>query len=277
MLKASWAVLRADKELLWLPVISMVASAVIGGLFVVPVLLTTHHTVDAEGVSHRSSVSPAGWVAVFVGYLVLSYITIFFNTALICAADQRMRGGDPTLSSALADARARAGAILPWAILSATVSVVLKAVQERVGIIGKIVAGLAGLAWTLVTFLVLPIVALERVGVGVAIKRSAELFKRTWGEQVVGNLGVGLVGFLGVLCAIPVVIIGAVIGGPLLWVCIAAAVVWFIVLAAVVSALSVVYQTALYHYAVQGAAPAAFASVDLAHAFVAKKRRLGRS
>jgi len=99
----------------------------------------------------------------------------------------------------------------PWAILSATVSVVLRAVQERSGILGRIAVGLVGMARTLVTFLVLPIIVVEGTGVKDALSRSASAFKRTWGENVVGNAGIGLVGFLMILA-------GMAVAGPMIFI-----------------------------------------------------------
>jgi hypothetical protein len=176
IVKSSWAVLRQDRELVWLPVISFACTLVTLGL--------TFGLAWAGGAdlgSDRFHPGPLGSVVLFVGYVALAYITIFFNAALISAANERMSGGDPTVSSALAGARARAGRILPWAIVSATVSIVLRALSERSGTLGRFVVGLIGMAWSLVTFLVLPILVLEDVGVGAAITRSKDLFKRTWG------------------------------------------------------------------------------------------------
>ncbi len=100
------------------------------------------------------------------------------------------------MGSALRGAAARAGRLLPWAAVSATVSLLLRAIEERAGVLGKIVSGIAGMAWALVTFLVLPILVMEDIGVRDALRRSAEMFKGTWGENVAARIGFGLLGFL---------------------------------------------------------------------------------
>jgi hypothetical protein len=218
------------------------------------------------------------WVLVVVSYFVLAYVTIFFNTALVWAANERLEGRDPSLGSSLAAARSRAGTILPWALVSATVSFVLRAIEERAGFIGRIVIGLIGVAWTLVTFLVLPIVVLEGESVGKAIKRSASMFKRTWGENVIGQGGIGLVAVLAILVAVPVVVVLVLSGiTALVVLAIALGVVWFAVVAVVTSALGVVYQTALYRYASNGTVSAGFTQDQIAGAFAPKKGLLGRS
>ena len=40
----------------------------------------------------------------------------------------------------------------------------LQALEQRAGIVGRIVIGLVGMAWALVTMLVLPVLVIEQVG-----------------------------------------------------------------------------------------------------------------
>ena len=155
---------------------------------------------------------------------------------------------------------------------SATVSVVLCGFQESSGLLGRLVVGMVGLAWSLITFLVLPVVVIEGLGVGAAIKRSSELFKRAWGEQMIANAGIGLVGGVASLCGIPLLLLAATGSPTLAVVGIVLFAVWVGAVVCVTSALSVVFQTALYHYASSGSAPAAFAGAELANAFVPGRR-----
>ena len=210
-------------------------------------------------------------------YVVLAYVTIFFNAALVSAAHERLGGGDPTLGSALAGAASRAGKILPWAIVSATVSTILRAIEERAGFIGQLVAGLARVAWAVVTFLVLPIIVIEGIGVGDAIKKSSQLFKQTWGENLAAQVGFGLLGFLAVLPGIAIVALAAFSGsGAVLGAGIAVGVVWIVLVAVVIAALGVVFQTALYHFAIDGSLPAgSFSQTTMVAAFAPKKGRAG--
>ena len=279
---SSWAVLRQDKELMVLPLISGVASLMIAATFLVPIFMTSQ-TTDIEG-NATSSFGPLQYVLFFAMYVVLAYIAVFFRTALLCGADERMKGGNPTLSSALSGAGRHAGKILPWAIVSATVSVILRSLEQRSGLLGRIVIGLVGMAWTVVTFLVLPILVFEGVGVRDAVKRSAQLLKATWGENLIVNGGIGLFGFLLMLPAFLLVAIGVATDGgsggiPLgLIVTGSVAVVWIIAVSCWTNAMSSVFQLALYRYAVDGQAPAAFASVELGTAFKQKgkaSRRMG--
>ncbi len=260
--KESWKVLQADKELLILPVISGIASIIVAATFAVPLFLTSSG--DEAGI--------LTYIVLFIMYVVLAYVTIFFNAALVSAAHERLNGGDPTLRTALAGAASRAGKILPWAIVSATVSTILRAIEERAGFVGQLVAGLAGMAWAVVTFLVLPIIVIEGIGVSDAIKKSGRLFKQTWGENLAAQVGFGLLGFLAVLPGIAIVVLAALSGnGGVLGGGIVVGVVWIILVAVVIAALSVIFQTALYHFAVDGTVPAgAFSQATMAAAFAPK-------
>ncbi len=262
--KASWAVLRTDTELVLLPVISAIASTVVAASFIVPLFV-------AAGGATQLEPGNTELVVGFVLYLVLAYITIFFNAALVHGANERLAGGDPTLGSAIRGAMGRAGAILPWALLSATVSLILRAIEERFGMVARIVAGLVGLAWTLITYLVVPILVIEGVGVAEAVKRSSEMFKRTWGENVAGNVGFGLLGFLGMVPGFAIGFYGITLGNLFV---LAIAVIWLVLVAVVVATMSGIYQTALYRYAKLGSAGGSFDNAALASSFEPKHRRL---
>lgn len=245
--KSSWQVLKADKELMLLPVLSGASSLAVMALFIIPVFVT------ASGI--EGGLRASGYVALFAMYFVLAYITIFFNAALISAAHERLSGGDPTVRSALRGAGRRAGRILPWALVTATVSIILRAIEERVGFVGQIIVSLVGLAWAVVTFLVLPAIVIEGVGVRDAFRKSTGLLRNTWGENLAGQAGFGLLGFLLILPGAAVGVLAAMAGGPVLVAGIAVAAVWIALVAVAVTALSGIYRTALYHFAVDGQVP----------------------
>lgn len=247
LVKSSWQVLKADKELMLLPVLSGAASLAVVALFVIPVFAT------ASG--WEGGLSASGYAALFAMYFVLAYITIFFNAALISAAHERLSGGDPTVRSALRGASRRAGRILPWALVTATVSIILRAIEERVGFVGQIIVSLVGLAWAVVTFLVLPAIVIEGVGVRDAFRKSTELLRNTWGENLAGQAGFGLLGFLLILPGVAVAVLAALAGGVVMAAGIAAAAIWMALVAVTLAALSGIYQTALYHFAVDGQVP----------------------
>lgn len=272
LLQASWNVLRQDREMLVLPILSALSSVAL-----LVVVFFGMFADDLQVLRDGGELAPptAGqWIVLGLVSYLLTFITIFFNVAQVCAADDRMTGGDPSIGSALSDATKHLTAIAPWALVSMVVSMVLRAIEERGGWIGKIVAGMLGLAWALITYLVLPILVIEGIGVREAITRSKELFVKTWGETVSGELGMSLVAFVAVLVPLPFLLLIGGGGQPVMvGTAIALGVAWLLVVATVLGALNMVFRVALYRFASDGAAPEGFDHLDFAQMFPPKRRR----
>jgi hypothetical protein len=197
--------------------------------------------------------------------------------ALCAGANERLQGRDTTMGHMLSIANTRLHRILPWAVLSATVSIIMEAIEERFGFLGQIIAGLIGAAWNVVTFLSVPIIVFEDLGPIHALKRSGHLLKQTWGENLMAQIGLGLIGLLAFIPGIAIGAAGIAVGGAGAVLLIAVAVLYLAIAASILGALSGIYRTALYRYAVDGEVPAAFASTDMEHAFGQRKglRRAG--
>ena len=267
LVKASAAVLRSDKELLLFPVISSLATLLVAATFLVPVL--------GLRIFEGGDIGVLGAIVGFLFYLCQYFVIFFFNTALVGAAMIRLEGGDPTVADGLRIARSKAGVILGYAALAATVGLVLQMISEKAGFLGKIVVSLVGMAWTVASFLVVPILVSRDVGPIDAVKESIELLKRTWGENVAGNVGIGmafgLVTMAVVVLAVALVIAAAVVGGAKLAIVVGVFGVLAVALVAVIqAALSGIYSAAVYRYAVDGIAPAGFAGPQLQSAFQPK-------
>jgi len=243
---ASWKVLKADKELIVLPVMSLLATIAVALSFLWPILQSCTDTI---GAADTCELAGTDYAIMGVAYVALAFVTIFFNAALVHAANERMSGGDPTIGSAIRGALGRVHRILPWALVSATVSVILRSLEERAGVVGRIVIGFVGLAWSLVTFLVIPVLVIEDIGVVDAVKRSGEMFKRTWGENVAAQVGFGILGFLAALPALLVIGLGFSAGGSVAVIAIALAIGWILFASLVTATLSGIFQTALYRFA----------------------------
>lgn len=269
LIKASAAVLRSDKELLLFPVLSAGASLLLILSFALPL-------VGVRAFADGAEPSPAMLAVGFAFYFSQYFITIFFNAALVAAAMIRLQGGDPTVGDGLRAAWQRIGVIAGYAVLAATVGMVLRAVEERVGLLGRIVASLVGVAWTVATYLVVPVLVVRNVGPLDAVRDSATLFKRTWGENLIGNGGIGVVfvmlNLLLVAAGVFTVMATVSAGLPSLALMLAIVFVLLLVFSVLVqSSLSGVYSAVLYRYASVGHAPGGFDQALLAGAFVPKR------
>ncbi len=275
LIKASGRVLAADKELLVLPVLSAIAGMIVIASFLFPALIDGWLPQAVRDAQAQGQGDPLVYAWIFSLYVVLYFVGFFFNAALVCAALERLRGGDPTLGSALGGAGSRFWSILGYAIIAATVGLILRAIEERVGWVGKLVVGLIGAVWTIATFLVVPVLVAQDVGPLDAVKQSAVLLKKTWGENLIGQGGIGFGFFLLYLLTTFVMIgllmlVGGEGGGAAAGVVVVLFIVTVLLLATMQAALSAIYSAALYRFAAEGDAGAAFGAQTLSRAFQPK-------
>lgn len=274
--KASAAVLRSDRELLVLPVVAGICALIVSAAFIVPAFVTGVLG-DVTGTGREEPEPAALYVWLFVFYVVQYFVILFFNTALVGAALERLRGGDPTLGSAIALAASRIGAIAGYAIIAATVGVVLRFIGERLGPVGRIVEGVLGVAWTVTTFLVVPVIAARGLGPVAAVKESAALLRRSWGENIIGSAGIGLVfGLLIFAIAVAGFGLAGVLAAdrslaPAGWAVGALTVVALCIIWVYAAALGAVYSAAVYSFATSGTAPRGFEPGLLSAAFRTRK------
>jgi hypothetical protein len=269
--KISWSVLKSDRSLAWFPVMSAIAALVVIGIFGGLVAATG---IDDTG--REESLKGIGYVFIGIAYIALAFVSTYFLAGLVHGANERLQGRDSTVGGSIAAANAKLHRILPWAFVQGTVSIIIAIIEERFGIVGTIIARLIGAAWAIVTFLTVPIIMLEDLAPIQALKRSGTLLKQTWGENIVAQAGFGLLALVAMLPGLALIGIGVATGSLAVAIAIGiVGVVWVAIVSVVISAMTGIYRTALYRYAVDGTAPAAFAGADLGHAYGPKKQRGG--
>jgi hypothetical protein len=262
--RVSWKVLRKDRELLVLPILSFVTSIVVLVLLWLPTL----SAIDTSGLAGESE--DPGAVLIIVGVIsamAMSIISVFFNGALVAGAHERLSGGDPTVRSALGRALSRLSGLLPWAIITGTVGLILQAARERAGWLGRFVVNMVGMAWQTATFLVVPAIVIDDLGAVDGLKSSASLLKRTWGENIAARVGFGLLGLVAMIPAVVVLMATGALGGAALVVGIILTVAYVALVVVVLTALNAVFQTALYLYATTGSVPTGFDDSNLQASF----------
>ncbi|MFK3737005.1 DUF6159 family protein [Massilia sp. TN1-12] len=271
LVRASIQVLRQDNHLLLFPILSSVALVLVLVAFALPVF----------GLASIDGIGEGGlYGAAFLFYVVQYVVIFYFNAALVGAVMIRLDGGTPTLGDGLRIANSRFPAILGYAVISATVGVILRAIQERLGVVGRLVIGLVGAAWAVATFMVVPVIVVRDSGAIDAISESTSLLKRTWGENVVGQTGLGAafgVIYFGLatvtsLLAVPLMLnVRAV--SPALFI-VFAIVVLLAVLACILfhATLSGIYAAVLYRYASDGRGTPGFDQSVLDASFVRKSK-----
>ena len=267
--KKSWALLNGHRELVRFPLYGGIATIILGLVFLGPGAFALD--------KHSYGI---GIPLVVIGIYVLSVIGIYFSVGLAACADLIFRGQNATVSDGIAVANTRFSQICGWAALSTAIAVVIGVLENQGGALGDIAGRLIGTAWSLVTFLSVPVIAIEGTGPFETLKRSGALFKQRWGQQITGNLAIGGIVFLiGFLPAVALIVVGVVIwpsagfAGALL-VVIGALILCIALL--ISKALSGVFGVALYRYALEGEVLGGFTQEDLESA-VKPKRGAKRS
>lgn len=252
-----WQVLKQDKALLLFPLISGICCLLLLISFAVPIYATDSWEPPKPDAGTNAQVAYYG--VLFLFYLANYFVIVFFNSGIVACATMRLSGGSPTISDGFRAAASRLPVIAGWALVSATVGLILRIIEDRSEKIGRIVAGLLGIAWTVVSFLVVPILVVENKNPFGALKDSTALLKKTWGEQLVSSFSFGMIFFLLSIPAFILIFLGIFAGSTtLLIACIGLAVVYLIVLALIQSALQSIFQSALYLYAREGRVPEGF-------------------
>lgn len=277
LMKASAGVLRSDKSLLVFPLLSGLCTLLVAASFLIPVVVMMVGGEHA-GQDFNQRMSAGAYLLMFAFYLVQYFVIIFFQTALTGVALMHLRGEPTSVAAGFALARSRLPHIFGYALIAATVGLVLRMIQERLGLVGRLVVGFLGLAWTVATFLVVPILASEDVGPVDAVKRSVELLKRSWGENLIGNGGIGVV--FGLLMVVAALVGAVLIGGAValqsvvaIVLAVTVVVLGFILLGLIQSSLQGIYSAALYRYAEAGEASVGFDQALLEQAFRSKQKK----
>ena len=262
--KASWAVLQHDRELAVLPILGALASLAVVLAVGLPIWLSTDG-IDDGGSSAGSD--PMLWIGGIIILLAVTVITVFFNAAVVSGARERFSGGDPTISSAIKGAFSRLHVIVPWAILALTVGMIIRLIQSSDNIVARILGSLLNMAWGVLTFLVVPILVVEQTGPFQSLSRSGELLRRTWGENLIAQVGFGIIGLVAAIPGIIIIAIGASAGSVGALVAIVIGFGWIALVSVVISTLTAIFQMALYIYATTGQVPMGFKQSGISDTF----------
>lgn len=271
----SLELLRKDKEVMVFPILSflasialfaVVASAVFFGMFQGDLDALEQALASAENDTTQTPPPYGAYVAMFVYYIMAVFITVFFEFGIVTIVHARINGNDLAFRDGIRAAAQNTGKIFVWSCVTATVGVILQFIADRVKLLGKIIVSLFGAAWNILTFFIVPVLALEHVGIKDSIRHSGQTFKKTWGETLIVNISAGL--FLGIVAFVVLfLIIAGGVGlaivfegamGVILVVTAVFALLSMLFFAIVSATLSVVFKVVLYEYAKTGRAVAGF-------------------
>lgn len=255
--KLAFSVINKDRELLGFALLSFIFSTVFAIAMIIPSVVPTLIQNDYS----YESLQLVEYLIIFATYFGLAFIATFFNVCVVYTTKVRFEGGDATFGESFKFALSRLSVIFQWSLISATVGLLLRILHDlasRLGkggqIIAQIVIGLIGMAWSIVTIFVVPVLVYENIGPIDAIKKSAQVIKKTWGESLIRTIGLGIVQFVVFLLIIGLSVgivygLSSVMGGTGVLVGIAIGGLLLLLAGLIFSVATAIFNTALYVYA----------------------------
>ena len=156
----------------------------------------------------QTTSSYMAWI--FLTYMIGSIIVVFWNSAIIASAHERLTGGDPTIMTGIKVAFSRIHIIILWGIIAGTVGLLLRIARDAANknskggmkMVAMVVLWLVEIAWWIYTFFIIPMIVLEKKGIREGLREGRSLFGKTWGENVTSGLGIGLITLVGIIISL---------------------------------------------------------------------------
>ncbi|MEI6490842.1 MAG: DUF6159 family protein [bacterium] len=261
LVRESLNVLKQDKELALFPVVSAITSLVALIAFLAIFFFSIMGgDVNFFDNSSDEQLNVLGYVIGFVYYLVMFFIANYFMAGIYTIVHARFNGTNLSFGEGIANANKNIGKIFTWSLISATVGIVLQIISDKSKLVGKIVAGLLGAAWGILTYFSLPSLVIGQRSIKESFKESAAVIRRTWGETIIVNFGIGL--FFGLISFLVItVMIGVAVLVPTMEIAIllgALLIIYLIALSIISTTLGSIVKLALYEYATTGNVPLGF-------------------
>jgi hypothetical protein len=263
LFKESFHFLRSDAEMMWIPLITSLISM---GLFALLCAISFFGAFggDFEALKRLGEESSVlMYVFMFCAYVISAFTLALSQAAIVHIVYTRIKGGDATLAQGLSAAFSHWFSLLLWSAITSTVGVILNMIAERSKILMTILVYMLGTAWSVLTYFVVPAMVIDKKTAFESIPHSAFVFKKTWGETLVGNVSLSVVFLLGnlafllltalaVIAAVVLNSIALLVGIGIIFL------IGVFVSVLLQSTLNGVIKTLLYVYASEGTIPTSF-------------------
>ena len=280
LLKASNTVFRSNPSLMVYPFISVLAVIVLMIFVLLPGLSGTLFVLYKMGIvgpDHQDA-----WQA-YLGaipfLLIVQWVSIYISAMFYASADAALKGEKLGYKAAAKEIWQHRAAITKWALFAGIVGVIIRYLEDKLGLLGLIVLRLLGIAWALATVFVVPTLVRKDMGPIDTLRHSANLFKKTWGENFTAQFSMGIFSAFGIFAAILMVfglvsfyslgivnLVTAILLGVLV-----ALVAWLFI--SYIVALQTIFTAALYRYAETGDYVGPYTAEIIQGAFTPKKSR----
>ncbi|TQF04228.1 hypothetical protein E6W39_20855 [Kitasatospora acidiphila] len=158
-------------------------------------------------------------ISLGVGYLLLGFALTLCSAAMICAVDDVLRGEPARIGVSYRRALRHWRQLLAWSLLNTTVLLLIRQLK-RIPVAGEIMDGLFSAGWAVATYLALPAMMIDGLGVTEGIRRSSRMLRATFSRQVYGSLWIAapvvlsvVIGFLAFMLGVESNSLGPAVAG----------------------------------------------------------------
>src|SRR3989338_1515753 len=190
--KLTFHVIRQDKELLLFPILAGIFSIIFLLALLFPTLVVSFLNTG------RAEWGFSVLALLFIAYLGLAFIATFFNVCVVYTTKRRLEKGNATFGESMRFALSKIHLILSWSLLAAIVGLLLRMLENMAqrsrggNALMRFLVGGLGMAWGIITLFVVPSMVYYNLGPIEAIKKSAQVLKKAWGESLIRYIGLGL-------------------------------------------------------------------------------------
>ncbi len=186
-IKAGWALGKqvrklvfSDRRLLLYPVLMAV-------VVFAEMLLIFGSLVFGPFVGLRSLGAISYMAALFIFYLVSTFTSTYVLVALLIGFRAYASGKPISIGESFSAASQYSKYILEWALFYSIVLMIIRALEQRLGNVGRLVLGLAaGIALSVAAAFVVPVIIDNKLGPISAMKESASFFLKNFGRTLGG-------------------------------------------------------------------------------------------
>lgn len=295
LFKCSLRVLRENPKLFIFPLIALILTCIIALFFLVPIVSVLHqgHGVNGLFANYQAMVmdggkhhhaSPLIYLILAAIYVLTMFFATFFNVAFYNEIFHAFNGQPVSVRGGLKFALTRLKSILMWSLFTGAVGLVITWIADRLPLVGQWVINVIGIAWSVACIFVVPVIVREEKSANpvLFLKTSASVLKKTWGESLIGYVGIALFNWAYLWLSLVFFGVGIflcyragnfwmLIVPGLLWLLLTILYAWFASIA------SQVFQCALFIYATEGVIPGPFEKdqMDMAWKIKSGRKALG--
>jgi hypothetical protein len=255
LIQSAWNVIKSNKAMMIFPLLSFISVI----LVICSFAQSFTHLINLSKPTNYFEYAKL-WLIYFINYFIIT----FFNVGLTCCALRRLQNKSTTFQDGILEACKKVHLILGWSLFCTSVALILRIIEDKSSWVSKFFTNTLEIAFSLASYLMIPVMVAENINPFAALKVSAELFSKTWGNQIKGEIGIGLYFILFALPAIPLFVLGFVQFGytpSTMTLFMILGVSYLMILWIVQSTLDTVYLGALYVYSKTGEAPKGFDSI----------------